>query len=128
MASMEATVGYVAVNFTIAHLRLEPLNASAGWGGSLAAEGAELEHQRLIEEQAYRDFSTTIQVLILLTSLLCKSKTPQCTTSVFFFLLLFAIIYNKHKLLSLPVLFTRKYIHKYVCQCARIFCPNQRNN
>lgn len=80
MASLEATVSYVAGNFTIAHLRLEPLNASAGWDGNLAAEGAELEQQRLIEEQAYRDFSTTIQVLILLTSLLCKSKTHRRAT------------------------------------------------
>lgn len=78
MASLETTVGYVAVNFTVAHLRLEPVNASSRWDGSPAAEGAELEEQqRLIGEQAYRDFSTTIQVFILLTSLLCKSNTHQ---------------------------------------------------
>lgn len=78
MASLETTVGYVAVNFTVAHLRLEPVNASSRWDGSPAAEGAELEgQQRLMGEQAYRDFCTAIQVFILLTSLLCKSNTHQ---------------------------------------------------
>lgn len=65
-------MGDVAVNFTAARLRLEPVDASSRW------EGAALEQQpRLVGERAYRDFSTTIQVLILLTSLLCKSNTPQ---------------------------------------------------
>lgn len=76
MASLETTVGYVAVNFTVAHLRLEPVNASSRWDGSPAAEGAELEEQ-LLGERAYRDLSTTLQVFILLTSLLCKSNTHQ---------------------------------------------------
>lgn len=76
MASLGTTAGYVAVNFTVAHLRLEPVNASSRWDGSPAAEGAELEAQRRrMGEQAYRDFCTTAQVFILLTSLLCKSNT-----------------------------------------------------
>ncbi|TNM94658.1 hypothetical protein fugu_017417 [Takifugu bimaculatus] len=86
MASLDTTAGYVAGNFTVAHLRLEPVNASSRWDGSPAAEGAELEEQqRLIGEQAYRDFSTTIQVFLLLTSLLCNAAMLwcACSTSVF---------------------------------------------
>lgn len=70
MASLETTVGYVAVNLTAAHLRLEPGNTSSRWD--------ELEEQRrMVGEQAYRDFCTSIQVFILLTSLLCKSNTHR---------------------------------------------------
>lgn len=76
MGSLETTVGYEAVNFTVTNLRLEPLNASSPptwWDGSPAAEGTEPgEQQRLIG--AYRVFNTTIQVFILLSSLLCKSN------------------------------------------------------
>lgn len=79
MGSLEATVGYEAVNFTLTHLRLEALNASSTptwWDGSPAAEGSEPgEQQRLVG--AYRVFDTSIQVFILLTSLLCKSKINQ---------------------------------------------------
>lgn len=75
MGSLETSVGYEAVNSSVPNLRLEPLNASSPptwWDGSLA-EGAEPgEQQRLIG--AYRVFNTTIQVFILLTSLLCKSN------------------------------------------------------
>lgn len=74
MGSLETTVGYEAVNFSVTNLRLEPLNVSnppTWWDSSPAAEGAEPgEQQRLIG--AYRVFNTTIQVFILLTSLLCK--------------------------------------------------------
>lgn len=66
-----ATLGDAAVNFTVAHLRLELLNASSRWDGSPPGGGAGLEEpQRLVREQAYRDFTTTIQVLILMSSLL----------------------------------------------------------
>lgn len=78
MASLEATLGYVAMNVTVTHLRLEPVNASSRRDGSPAAEGAEGPGE-LTGERAYRDFSTTIQVFILLTSLLCKSNTHQRT-------------------------------------------------
>lgn len=66
-----------AVNLTVAHLRLDSLNASSTatwWEGSPAPGGAAglLEPQRLIREQAYRDFSTAVQVLILISSLLGK--------------------------------------------------------
>ena len=75
--SRVATVGDGAANFTAAHLRLELLNASSPpsrWDGSPPAEGTGLdEQQRLIREQAYRDFTTTIQILILISSLLGKS-------------------------------------------------------
>lgn len=76
MGSLGTAVGYEAVNFTVTNLRLEPLNASSPptwWDGSPAAEGAEPgEQQRLIG--AYRVFNITIQVFILITSLLCESN------------------------------------------------------
>lgn len=75
--SLAATVGDVAVNLTVAHLRLDLLNASSPptrWDSSPPVEGAGLgEQQRLIREQAYRDFTTTIQVFLLLSSLLGES-------------------------------------------------------
>lgn len=75
MSSLETTVGY-GVNFTLSILRLMPPNASSPpgwWDGRPAAEGAEPgEQQRLIG--AYWGFNTTIQIFILLTSLLCKSN------------------------------------------------------
>lgn len=79
MDSGNRGIGDVAANFTAAYLRLDLLNASSPptrWDSSPPAEGAgldELDQQRLIREQAYRDFTTTIQVLILISSLLGKS-------------------------------------------------------
>lgn len=74
--SRAATVGDGAANFSAAHLWLDLLNASSTptrWDSSPPAEGTELEdQQRLIREQAYRDFTTTIQVFILIGSLLGK--------------------------------------------------------
>lgn len=63
-----------AGNFTAAHLWLDLLNASTRWDGSPTAEETGLDElqQRLIREHAYRDFTTTIQVLILIGSLLGK--------------------------------------------------------
>ncbi|MEQ2270762.1 hypothetical protein XENORESO_011957 [Xenotaenia resolanae] len=84
-----ATVGDGAVNFTAAHLWLDLLNASDRWDSSSnpPAEGTGLEEQqeRLIREQAYRDFTTTVQVLILIGSLLSNATVLWCTcyTSVF---------------------------------------------
>lgn len=70
-------VGDGAVNFTAAHLWLDLLNASSPstrWDSSPPAEGTGLdERQRLVQEQAYRDFTTTVQVFILLGSLIGKS-------------------------------------------------------
>lgn len=132
MASLETTVGYVAVNFTVAHLRLEPVNASSRWDGSPAAEGAELEEQqRLIGEQAYRDFSTTIQVFILLTSLLCKSNThqrPQKRADLFYKRPV--VRKYKRKRDQLSSLFTYKPIHKNMFvlqQCAGLSYQNYGN-
>ncbi|XP_036941370.1 G-protein coupled receptor 176 isoform X2 [Acanthopagrus latus] len=88
--SRAATVGDGAANFTAAaHLRLELLNASSPptrWDGSPPAEGSGLEEQqRLVREQAYRDFTTTIQIFILLSSLLGNATVLWCTccTNVF---------------------------------------------
>jgi len=75
--SRAVTVGDGAVNFTAAHLWLDLLNASnpsTRWDSSPPAGGSGLdEQQRLVREQAYRDFTTTIQVFILIGSLLGKS-------------------------------------------------------
>lgn len=78
--SRAATVGDGAGNFTAARLWLDPLNASSPpptwWDSSPPHEGTELdEQQRLVREQAYRDFTTTIQVFILIGSLLGKSPS-----------------------------------------------------
>lgn len=76
--SRAATVGDGAANFTAAHLRLDLLNASSPptrWDSSPPAEGTGLdEHQRFVRDQVYRDFTTTIQVFILISSLLGKSN------------------------------------------------------
>lgn len=75
--SRAAMVGYGAANYTSAHIWLDLLNTSSPptrWDGSLPAEGTGLnEQQRFIREQAYRDFTTTIQVFILIGSLLGES-------------------------------------------------------
>ncbi|XP_070705892.1 G-protein coupled receptor 176 [Pempheris klunzingeri] len=88
--SRAATVGDGAANFTAAHLlRLELLNASSPptrWDSSPPVEGTGLDEQeRFIREQAYRDFTTTIQVLILISSLLGNATVLWCTccTNVF---------------------------------------------
>nr|XP_020483756.1 G-protein coupled receptor 176 [Labrus bergylta] len=89
--SRTVEVGDAAANFTTAHLRLELLNASSApirWDSSTSppAEGTGLhEQERLIREQAYRDFTTTIQVLILISSLLGNATVLWCTccTNVF---------------------------------------------
>ncbi|XP_012732525.2 G-protein coupled receptor 176 [Fundulus heteroclitus] len=89
--SREATVGDGAVNFTAAHLWLDLLNASGRWDSTSSppAHGTELEElqqqERLVRDQAYRDFTTTVQVLILIGSLLGNATVLWCTccTSVF---------------------------------------------
>ncbi|GAA6214880.1 probable G-protein coupled receptor 176 [Lates japonicus] len=87
--SRAATVGDGAANFTAAHLWLDLLNASSPptrWDSSPPAEGTGLdEQQRLIREQAYRDFTTTVQVFILIGSLLGNATVLWCTccTNVF---------------------------------------------
>ncbi|XP_029281210.1 G-protein coupled receptor 176 [Cottoperca gobio] len=88
--SRAVTVGDGAANFTTAaHLWLDLLNASsppARWdsGGPAEVTGLD-EPQRLIREQAYRDFTTTIQVFILIGSLLGNATVLWCTccTNVF---------------------------------------------
>ncbi|XP_068610197.1 G-protein coupled receptor 176 [Brachionichthys hirsutus] len=81
-STMAATVGDGAPNFTAAQLRLDVLNASSPptrWDSGGPARGTGLE------EQAYRDFTTTVQVLILLTSLFGNATVLWCTrcTNVF---------------------------------------------
>ncbi|KAM7367680.1 hypothetical protein PAMP_013964 [Pampus punctatissimus] len=88
--SRAATVGDGAANVSAAHLWLDLLNASSPptrWDSSsppAAGTGLE-EQQRLIREQAYRDFTTTIQVFILIGSLLGNATVLWCTccTNVF---------------------------------------------
>nr|XP_046229576.1 G-protein coupled receptor 176 [Scatophagus argus] len=87
--SRAATIGAGAANFTAAHLRLDLLNASSPptrWDSSPPADGTGLdEQQRLIQEQVYQDFTTTIQVFILISSLLGNATVLWCTccTNVF---------------------------------------------
>ncbi|XP_022621735.1 G-protein coupled receptor 176 [Seriola dumerili] len=87
--SRAPTFGDGAANFTASHLWLDLLNASSPptrWDSSPPAEGTGLgEEQRLIREQAYRDFTTTIQVFILIGSLLGNATVLWCTccTNVF---------------------------------------------
>lgn len=72
--SWAATIGDGEANVTAAHLWLGPPNSSTPpprWSSSPPAEGTGLDDpQSLIREQAYRDFTTTIQVFILIGSLL----------------------------------------------------------
>ncbi|KAI4802461.1 hypothetical protein KUCAC02_020297 [Chaenocephalus aceratus] len=75
------TVGDGAANFSAAaHLWLEPLNASSPpplrWDRGGATEGT---GQRLLREQAYRDFTTAIQVFILIGSLLGNATNLACS-------------------------------------------------
>ncbi|XP_029984804.1 G-protein coupled receptor 176 [Sphaeramia orbicularis] len=106
--SRVATVGDGAANFTSAHLWLDFLNASnpnpTRWDsistsssistsisiistsiGPPAEETGLDDPQRLVREQVYRDFTTTIQVLILIGSLLGNATVLWCTccTNVF---------------------------------------------
>ncbi|XP_077367434.1 G-protein coupled receptor 176 isoform X1 [Festucalex cinctus] len=72
--SWAAMVGDGAANMTAAHIWLSVLNSSSPptpWGSRLPAEGTALDDRdRLIRVQAYRDFTTAVQVLILIGSLL----------------------------------------------------------
>ncbi|XP_041715937.1 probable G-protein coupled receptor 176 [Coregonus clupeaformis] len=77
-------------NFTPANLLVDPHNGSGltptPWDNGLSNEVTRLDgQQRYIAEQAYRDFATTIQVLILIGSLLGNATVLWCTccTSVF---------------------------------------------
>ncbi|XP_014861828.1 PREDICTED: probable G-protein coupled receptor 176 [Poecilia mexicana] len=90
--SRAAMVGDGAVNFTAAHLWLDLLNASGRWDSSSSSSsppadgtGQQEQQERLVREQAYRDFTTTVQVLILIGSLLGNATVLWCTccTSVF---------------------------------------------
>ncbi|XP_017267319.2 G-protein coupled receptor 176 [Kryptolebias marmoratus] len=90
--SRAATVGDGAVNFTSAHLWLDLQNDSSPetrWDGGSSpppAAGTGLdEQQRLLRERAYRDFSTAVQVFILIGSLLGNATVLWCTccTTVF---------------------------------------------
>lgn len=75
--SRAAVLGHGAANFTSAHVWMDLLNTSSAttrWDSSVPAEGTGLDEQRrLVREQAYRDFSTTVQVFILICSLLGES-------------------------------------------------------
>ncbi|XP_061602749.1 G-protein coupled receptor 176 [Cololabis saira] len=88
-----ATVGDGAGNLTAAHLWLDPGNASSPpvrWdGGPPAGSGLAPQLHPQLEQldphRAYRDFSTAVQLLILLGSLLGNATMLWCTcyTSVF---------------------------------------------
>ncbi|XP_077367435.1 G-protein coupled receptor 176 isoform X2 [Festucalex cinctus] len=83
--SWAAMVGDGAANMTAAHIWLSVLNSSSPptpWGSRLPAEGTALDDRdRLIRVQAYRDFTTAVQVLILIGSLLGNAIVLWCTCS-----------------------------------------------
>lgn len=105
--SRAAMVGDGAVNFTAAHLWLDLLNASSPstrWDSSPPAEGTGLdERHRLVREQAYRDFTTTVQVFILLGSLIGKSAQYSHTFN--------ANSVGNHKHIKNPASFMYLLIH-----------------
>uniref|UniRef100_A0A672FXL9 G protein-coupled receptor 176 n=1 Tax=Salarias fasciatus TaxID=181472 RepID=A0A672FXL9_SALFA len=87
--SRAATVGDGAANLTAAPLLLDLLNASSPstrWDSSPPGGVAGRDQERhLAREQAYRDFTTAVQVLILIGSLLGNATVIWCTccTNVF---------------------------------------------
>ncbi|KAM6965286.1 G-protein coupled receptor 176 [Aplochiton taeniatus] len=89
VGSWVPTAGGVATNFTVANLLLDFQNASGPttqWDNGLSHNVTRLENQhRLIQDQAYRNFTTTIQILILIGSLLGNATVLWCTccTNVF---------------------------------------------
>lgn len=82
IGSWAATAGDGATNFTPANILLDFQNASSPttqWDNNQVTR---LENQqRLIHEQVYRDFTTTIQVLILIGSLIGKHQRCCCSCS-----------------------------------------------
>ncbi|XP_062415782.1 G-protein coupled receptor 176 [Pungitius pungitius] len=107
--SRAATVGDGAPNLTAARLWLDPPNASISpptwWDSSPPHEGTELdEQQRLVREQAYRDFTTTIQVFILIGSLIGKSNPALLSVtrhqSVFCVSRYFSVLYPLERKIS----------------------------
>lgn len=84
--SRAAMVGDGGANFTAAQLWLDLLNSSSPptrWDRIPPAEGTGLDgQQRLVGERAYRDFSTTVQILILMGSLLGESALTSVTLIV----------------------------------------------
>ncbi|XP_055729293.1 G-protein coupled receptor 176-like [Salvelinus fontinalis] len=83
VGSWVPTAGDGTANFTPANLLLDSHNGSGPtpWDNGLSNNG----QQRNITDQAYRDFTTTIQVLILIGSLLGNATVLWCTccTNVF---------------------------------------------
>ncbi|XP_061560631.1 G-protein coupled receptor 176 [Phycodurus eques] len=83
--SWAAMVGDGAANITAAHIWLSVLNSSSPptrWSGRPPAEGTAPDgRDRLMREQAYRDFTTAVQVLILIGSLLGNATVLWCTCS-----------------------------------------------
>ncbi|XP_049613190.1 G-protein coupled receptor 176 [Syngnathus scovelli] len=76
--SWAAMVGDGAANMTAAHIWPSVLNSSS----HPPAEGTALDDRdQLIREQAYRDFTTAVQVLILIGSLLGNATVVWCTCS-----------------------------------------------
>ncbi|XP_071007859.1 G-protein coupled receptor 176-like [Oncorhynchus clarkii lewisi] len=80
VGSWVPTAGDGTANFTPAHLLLDPHNGSGPTPTRL-----DNGQERSITDQAYRNFTTTIQVLILIGSLLGNATVLWCTccTSVF---------------------------------------------
>ncbi|KAF6723176.1 putative G-protein coupled receptor 176 [Oryzias melastigma] len=86
--SRTSILGDGAVNFSAAHIWPDVMNASGPggpWhGGAPAGDGGGIPRS-LVLERAYRDFSSAVQVLVLVGSLLGNAVLLWCTccTSVF---------------------------------------------
>nr|XP_061806117.1 probable G-protein coupled receptor 176 [Nerophis lumbriciformis] len=80
-----AMVGDGAANMTASHIWLSVLNSSSPptrWGSRPPPEGTALDDRdRLVQEQAYRDFTTAVQILILIGSVLGNATVLWCTCS-----------------------------------------------
>ncbi|KAK6294917.1 G-protein coupled receptor 176 [Coregonus clupeaformis] len=88
VGSWVPTAGDGTANFTPANLLLDSHNGSGPtpWDNGVSNKVTRLDgQQHYITEQAYRDFTTTIQVIILIGSLLGNATVLWCTccTSVF---------------------------------------------
>ncbi|XP_036840547.1 G-protein coupled receptor 176 [Oncorhynchus mykiss] len=83
VGSWVPTAGDVTGNFTPAHLLLDSHNGTGPTPGDNGLSNNSQQHY--ITDQAYRDFTTTIQVFILIGSLLGNGTVLWCTccTSVF---------------------------------------------
>ncbi|XP_077443511.1 G-protein coupled receptor 176 [Stigmatopora argus] len=80
-----AMVGDGGANMTAAHIWISVFNSSSPpiwWGSRPPPGGSTLDDRdRFVREQTYRDFTTAVQILILIGSLLGNATMLWCTCS-----------------------------------------------